>query len=211
MLKIIIADDEDKICQLIYKLVDWKSIQMEVVGIAHNGIEAFDLVKIHNPDIAITDIRMPGLDGLEFIEKAKEVNPNLEFIIISGYQQFEYAQKAIKYGVSDYLLKPIKKDELVGTLTTMKDHYLVKAEQLSNEERMKLSLKNNMVKLRNSFFNEILFKRIKRMNDISIDKINQEYQFHLKKGCFQILTLKLDGMNQIYFSNVRFLDTSAYQ
>ena len=116
MLKIMIADDEDKICQLIYKLIDWSSMRMEVIGIAHNGIEALDLAKEYHPDIAITDIRMPGLDGLEFIEKAKEVDPNLEFIIISGYQQFEYAKKAIKYGVSDYLLKPIKKEELIGTL-----------------------------------------------------------------------------------------------
>lgn len=206
MLKIIIADDEDKICQLIYKLVDWKSIEMEVVGIAHNGIEALELVKSHNPDVAITDIRMPGYDGLEFIGKAKEVNPDIEFIIISGYQHFEYAQKAIKYGVSDYLLKPIKKDELITTLTTMKDHYLVRAEQLSKEEKMKLSLKNNMVKLRNSFLNEILLKKVRRMKDISIDVINREYQYNFKEGCFQILTLKLDGLDQTYFSNVKFLE-----
>lgn len=205
MLKIIIADDEDKICQLIYKLVDWDSIEMEVVGIAHNGIEALELVKLHKPDIAITDIRMPGYDGLEFISKAKEVNPYIEFIIISGYQHFEYAQRAIRYGVSDYLLKPIKKDELITTLTKMKDHYLIRAEQLSKEEKMKLSLKNNMVKLRNSFVNEILLQRIKRMKDISIDMINQEYQFHFKEGCFQVLTVKLDGIDQNYYSNVRFL------
>lgn len=206
MLKVIIADDEDKICQLIYKLVNWESLGMQVVGIAHNGIEALDLVRTHTPEIAITDIRMPGYDGLEFIEKAKEYSSSIDFIIISGYQHFEYAQRAIRYGVSDYLLKPIKKDELITTLTKMKNHYLVRAEQLSQEEKMKLNLKNNMVKLRNSFLNEILLQRMKRMKDISIDMINQEYQFHFQEGCFQVLTVKLDGIDQTYYSNVKFLE-----
>jgi len=211
MLKVIIADDEDKICQLIYKLVSWESLGMQVVGIAHNGIEALELIKTHSPDIAITDIRMPGYDGLELIEKAKEYNFSIEFIIISGYQHFDYAQKAIKYGVMDYLLKPIKKEELVGTLTKIKDRYLERAEQLSNEEKMKLSLKNNNDKLRVGFFNGILFQRVKRIKDISIEMINKEYQYEFQEGMFQIITVKLDGIVQSYFSNVKFLEEKIIQ
>lgn len=211
MLKVMIADDEDKICQLIYKLINWESLGMDVVGIAHNGIEALELIKTNSPDIVITDIRMPGYDGLELIGKAKEINLSIEFIIISGYQHFDYAQKAIKYGVMDYLLKPIKKEELVGTLTKIKDRYLERAEQLTNEEKMKLNLKNNIDKLRIGFFNGVLFQRVKRIKDISIEMINKEYQFQFQEGIYQIILVKLDGMVQSYYSNIKFLEEKVIQ
>ena len=66
------------------------------------------------PQLLITDIRMPGCDGIELIRRAKELQPDLHFIVISGYRQFEYAQSALKYGVEDYLLKPLKQEELSG-------------------------------------------------------------------------------------------------
>ncbi|WMJ89972.1 response regulator transcription factor [Anaerocolumna sp. MB42-C2] len=204
MLKVIIADDEDKICQLIYKLIDWDSLRMRVEAIAHNGVEAFELIQLHNPDIVITDIRMPGYDGLEFISKVKEYNESTQFIIISGYQQFEYAQKAIKYGVSDYLLKPIKKDELTAALTKMSNEYLERVELLSKEEQLRLSMKNNIKKLRLGLFSGVLFQ--KRMKDTTVDAVNEEYGYHLKEGLFQIITVKLDGIERSYSSNVTFLE-----
>ena len=111
MLKVIIADDERLICRLVQALCDWEVLDMEVAGLAENGLEALALIERERPDILITDIRMPGCDGLELIRRAKELRPELEIVIISGYAHFEYAQTAIRYGVGNYLLKPIKKDE----------------------------------------------------------------------------------------------------
>ena len=130
-MKVIIADDEVKVCQLIEHLVDWESLGMEVVSVAHNGIEAVEAVGKYHPDIVITDIRMPGCNGLDLIKETKELLPQVEFIIISGYRHFEYAQTAIRFGVRDYLLKPIKKDELNATLKRMRDAYLERNERLS--------------------------------------------------------------------------------
>ena len=115
-LKVVIADDEERICQLIQALIDWKYLGMELVGVAHNGIEAYEAVREQKPDILITDIRMPGFSGLELIEKVKDICPDMEVIIISGYAHFEYAQQAIRFGVGHYLLKPINKAELTETL-----------------------------------------------------------------------------------------------
>lgn len=204
MLKVIIADDEDKICQLIYKLIDWDSLDMKVEAIAHNGIEALELVKLHNPDIIITDIRMPGYDGLEFISRTKEINTQIQFIIISGYQQFEYAQKAIKYGVIDYLLKPIKKNELYATLTKIKNAYLERVDLLTKEEQSELSLRNNINKLRTGLFNGVLFYN--RTKNITIDSINKDYGYKFKNGLFQILIIKLDGVGRSYSTTVTFLE-----
>lgn len=76
----------------------------------NDGKTAYESICEKKPDIVITDIRMPVYDGLELIRRAKETNPEINFIVISGYSQFEYAQQAIKYGVKDYLLKPLKRE-----------------------------------------------------------------------------------------------------
>ena len=105
ILKVVIADDEVRICQLIQALVDWDSLGMNVVGVAHNGEEACETVQNCQPDILITDIRMPGCSGLELVQRVKDADPDLEVVIISGYAHFEYAQQAISYGVGYYLFK----------------------------------------------------------------------------------------------------------
>ncbi len=201
-MRVVIADDEEKVCQLIYNLVDWVAIEMEVVGIGHNGIEAFELVKQLQPDLLITDIRMPGYDGLELIRLVKEEKTDIDIIIISGYRHFEYAQKAIRYGVGDYLLKPIKKEELIATLNDIKEKYKFRKEQLSTEERLKLRLKNDIEKIRSNLFTEILFKSNKTVEilhpidrenqEINLHKINDKYYYHFQAGYFQTGIVKID-------------------
>lgn len=118
-MKVVVADDEERVCSLICALIDWRRMGLTLCAKAYDGISALTLINEHKPDLVITDIRMPGLDGLDLIRKAKEIQPNLQFIIISGHKQFDYAQTAIKYGVAEYLLKPIKKLELEQTLNKM--------------------------------------------------------------------------------------------
>lgn len=121
MLRVVIADDEERVCRLVQMLADWDALNMEVAGTAANGIEALELVEKLEPHILITDIRMPGCDGLELIKRAKGICPDLQIIVISGYAQFEYAQTAIRFGVAEYLLKPIKKEALMSTLERLGD------------------------------------------------------------------------------------------
>ena len=123
MIKVLIADDELKICDLIFNLVDWAALDMSVIAVAHDGKETIEIIKSDMPDIVITDIRMPGYNGVDIIRIGKEYNPDMQFIIISGYSQFEYAQNAIHYGVSDYLLKPVKESELTAALVKIKNNF----------------------------------------------------------------------------------------
>ncbi|MGB4589965.1 MAG: response regulator [Clostridiaceae bacterium] len=192
MLKVVIADDEDRICRLIVKLIDWDALEMNVVGIAHNGIEAIELIKTLLPDIVITDIRMPGYDGLDMIMKAKEINEAIEFIIISGYGQFEYAQKALRYGVSDYLLKPIKKEELEKTLQKIKETLKDKRGMLSLEEKHDLQIRNEQEEKRYAFLSNLLLLDEEQEEDFELEKVNQEHFFFFKPGALQFLNLKVD-------------------
>ncbi len=112
MIKIVIVEDEftirNGLCQLIPRL----SKEFQVIGSAENGYDGMKLIRQYQPDLAICDIRMANYSGLEMIESLRELNINCYFIILSGYSEFAYAQKAIKLGVHDYLLKPVMPEEL---------------------------------------------------------------------------------------------------
>lgn len=116
MQKIIICDDEVIIRKGLMTLVVSHYPKLELAGTASNGFEAFQLIVDHQPDVALMDINMPGLSGLEVMEKAQEHSPRTRFIIISGYDEFQYAQKAIRLKAFDYLLKPLDRDRLFETI-----------------------------------------------------------------------------------------------
>lgn len=189
MVKVVVADDEEKVCQLILDLIDWEEKGMEVVGVAHNGIEALEYVKKWHPDLLITDIRMPGYDGLELIQQAKEEKKDLQFIIISGYRHFEYAQSAMQYGVKHYLLKPINQQELSDTLDGICHQYKVKMAQLSEEETLKLRQEHDIANLRTNLFINVLQEETLVPK---IEQINEQYHYKFQEGDFLIFIVKFD-------------------
>lgn len=118
MYKVIVIEDEIRICDLIVKLVDWEALGLQLVGVAYDGVNACELIDRIAPDIVLTDIRLPGMTGIDLIKKCYEEMRDAcpKFIIISGHKEFEYAQSALKYGVVDFLIKPVNQLELNNTL-----------------------------------------------------------------------------------------------
>ncbi len=189
MLRVIIADDEERICRLIKALVDWESMGMEVVGVAANGLEAIELVKVWEPDILITDIRMPGCDGLELIERVRKTNPDVEIIIISGFAHFPYAQTAIKFGIGDYLLKPINKIELNQTLQKLCEK--VRYRKASEWDRKQMA-EDTLVarnRMKTNLITDLLDKNDIQWND---ELLQEEYHLQPKKGVLQTFCIKMD-------------------
>lgn len=115
-LKVLIADDEKIAREGLRDLVDWQSLDMEVVRCAANGEEALAYLTENPVDILLTDIKMPRMDGLELLQELSERGISPTTIIFSGFSDFRYAQRAIRYGVMNYLLKPIRMGELTETL-----------------------------------------------------------------------------------------------
>ncbi len=117
--QVLVAEDEPIILDNIVKKVEKASPLIRVSGKAQNGQEALDILRDRTFDILITDIEMPGMSGLELIRQVKELYPDLKVVILSGYSNFEYARTALRYGVEDYLLKPLDQDILAELLSTL--------------------------------------------------------------------------------------------
>lgn len=120
MLRMIIADDEKIIRETISTTVDWASMGIEVVGLCKNGLEAYDMILDEYPDIVMTDIKMPGLSGLELIGRITQTGQKIEFVILSGYGDYEFTKVAMQYGITHYLLKPCNMDELTEVMGKVK-------------------------------------------------------------------------------------------
>ncbi len=112
MLRMLIVDDERVTREALYTLVNWKELGIDHVELCKNGAEAFDRMLDEYPDIILTDIKMPGLSGLDLIARAHAARMNTVFIVLSGYAEFEFAKEAMHYGVRHYLLKPVSREQL---------------------------------------------------------------------------------------------------
>ena len=139
MIKTLIVDDEPFIRQGLKVLIDWEKYGYEIVDESENGLNAIEKIKEKEIDLVITDIKMPKMDGLELIEYIIEnMDREINFIVLSGFSEFEYARKAIKYNVHDYILKPIQREELINSLIKMQQRYtdafLEKEERQNNEK-----------------------------------------------------------------------------
>lgn len=109
-----VIDDHGFIRESITKSIDWEALSIDICGEASNGVEAEALILRQRPDIVITDIRMPALEGLDLVEKLHKFGFRGKVIVITGFQEFEYAQRALKLDVVDLVLKPIKNEELIA-------------------------------------------------------------------------------------------------
>ncbi|MGN7286089.1 response regulator transcription factor [Shouchella rhizosphaerae] len=107
MLRVVIVDDEPLMVEGMVQMVDWEANGAKVVGTAHSGDEALVLVEKEKPDLIFTDIEMPGMDGLDFLEAIKPISPDSLLFLFSAHTDFHYAKRALKLGVLDYLVKPV--------------------------------------------------------------------------------------------------------
>ena len=124
MVKVFLVEDEAIIRHGIRDNIDWASHGFEFAGEAGDGEYAYPLILKAQPDILVTDIKMPFMDGLELSRLVKKTLPRTRIIVLSGYNEFEYAKEAIKIGISDYLLKPVSSAGLIDALKKAADEIM---------------------------------------------------------------------------------------
>lgn len=191
MLKVLIADDEVKVNQLIFHLVQWQDFGMEVIGTVNDGIAAYETILKERPDIVITDIRMPGIDGIELAEKVTREMENIFFIIISGYSQFEYAQQAVKLGVEDYLLKPIKRKELEAVLNKILQKHNEKINHQEERRNLLDHLEVTREKVKNNFLSELIDNHRQAILKMNQDELYREFECRFTSRYFTHIVVHL--------------------
>ena len=116
MYRILLVDDETDVRESIARMIDWDTQGFSLCGCAAGSLEALEMADELLPDVVMTDICMPYIDGLELIRRLRKVHPAMQFVIVSGYDDFSYAQQAVQLHVMDYLLKPFRDQELVAAI-----------------------------------------------------------------------------------------------
>lgn len=229
MLKVLIADDEPKIRKGLKQWIDESPYKFEVVAEAKNGKEALELTQKTSPRLFIIDINMPMLNGLDCISQLKRISPNNIVVIITGYDNFEYAYKAIKYQVFDYLLKPISEGEFRNLLRKIAEEFGANKKEYDEAETCKCSCIVRGVKeyidncysdaelnlshistlfgVNKSYISKLMKQEIGKsfieyLTDVRLDKAKEILENHDSRVTMYDVSIRVGYTSQHYFSRV---------
>jgi len=208
--RVLIADDEFYIRYMTRRLISWQDEGFLFIDEAANSLEAMQLIEQHKPDVALLDIRMPGLSGLELAEKACAVSPHTMMIIISGYADFAYAQAALRNPhIVDYLLKPLQENELLRAIQQCKQRLeKLRAEQDSADEHQ--LHKQIISQTREDDWQQALLDEIRSgvTEDLPLNQLSKKY--HVSISRLSTLIKQKLGMNYTAYVNARRLELAAH-
>ena len=184
-ISVLIADDEEFICMLLQKIILWDELNLEFIGFVHNGNDLYQEIIKKRPDIVITDIRMPQIDGIELIGRIRHENIPCRFIIVTGYRQFSYAHNALKYDVEDYILKPVDSKELNDTLRKL-SLQIHPQDTFHRSAPFPSEYSNEIIK--KLFLTKIIKELTPENSDMEL--LRSEYDIPFQPGYFQIIYIK---------------------
>lgn len=187
--KILLVDDEEEVRTSIIKKIDWQKAGFSVIGDAENGKDALEKIELLEPDVVLTDIRMPYMGGLELAEELRRIRPSIKIVIFSGYDDFEYAKQAIKLNIAEYILKPVNAKELTEILEKLKENLDGEIERLHGEAAQKENLQKNLAILRENFLGNMVKGKLHKEQ---ILRDMQEYGLPLLQNkCWVALKINL--------------------
>ena len=189
--RVIIADDEQMLIELIKELGKFEELGIEIIDECYDGESALDSILKNKPDFVISDIQMPVLDGLEMIEKVREQEPNILFILLSGYRYFEYAQSAIRLNVADYLIKPVDETQLNAVLK--KACALVDENRMTrrNMEELQDYQSEELYKKQQGFWNMVLEHENKiKLSALQPEVLQRQYDICLNQPYYRIAVIE---------------------
>ncbi|WP_438351193.1 response regulator transcription factor [Paenibacillus sp. FA6] len=194
MYKVLLVDDEFIILDGIASVVDWEAIGTQLIGTAQNGVEAFEIVKRELPDIIISDIRMPGMDGLQLLAAVRELYPDISFIMLTGFSEFDYAKTAMQYRVNHYLLKPCSEETIVEALTEVVRR---KRENDDNDhfvQSIKYGLERALPHAKEQFLKELVTNKTYGVKEWQYFGQLFDLQFHSQR--VRLLLVEIEGEHE---------------
>ncbi|RKL67119.1 DNA-binding response regulator [Salipaludibacillus neizhouensis] len=185
MYKVLVVDDEPTVREGMRAIIPWEDYGFEITAVANDGYTALDKYRELSPDVIISDIRMPGMDGLELLKNLHEIDHTIQCLILSGYADFDYAKKAIQSNAAGYLLKPIDEEELVDYLNKVK-------KELEKQQKVTQLTVIDAERKRDSFILSMLLKKERASSEV----IFEAKQFDLEWDKYEILLIRLEEMNE---------------
>lgn len=185
---ILFVDDEELVYEIMMKKLNWNELGFDIAGYARNGVEALEMAEELNPDVVLTDIKMPYMDGLTLTKKLKELYPNIKVVILSGFDEFEFAKEAVRLEAEEYLLKPIDAEELRNVFTNVKNALNREIDERCNIDKLQQYYLNSLPQLQDNFYITLLEGRI--AEDL-IDKYASDYQIDLLGPNFVVSVLHI--------------------
>lgn len=183
---VLLVDDEEEVIQVIMKKIDWEEIGFSVIGYAGNGVRALEMIEESQPDVVMTDIKMPYMNGIELSEHIRREYPATKILIFTGFDEFEYAKEAIRMGVEEYLLKPVSSAELTNVFAQIK----LKLDQEISEKRNVAVLQEYYMEslpfLQANFYTTLIEGKIR---EEEIPKYLSDYQISLDGPYFCCLVI----------------------
>lgn len=159
--KVILVDDEVEVIDVMKKKIRWNDLGFDVVGSATNGVKALELVEKLQPDVVLTDIKMPYMDGLELARKLNQDYPNIYIMLCTGFDEFEYAKEAVHLEIKEYMLKPISATELSESLMKLKATLDREREEKLNVKKLEDYFQEVLPKLQSNFFISLIEGRVR--------------------------------------------------
>lgn len=193
MYKLIVVDDEEDVREGVSQEIDWHSHGYEVVAKAENGREALELVERLRPDVVVTDIKMPFMNGLQLAESIGREYPGIRIIILTGFDEFEYAQKAVKLHIDEYVLKPFSASELIEALHKVKRRMDEEAAHRENVQLLRDSYRKSLPVLREVFLSSLLSRQL-----VQHDAFSKacEYGVELRSPEYLVSVISVDQPKQ---------------
>ena len=150
--KVLLVDDEEEVRNAIEQRINWEELGFEVIGKAQNGVKAMEIAEKLQPDVVITDIKMPYMNGLELARNLKEENPGVRILILTGFDEFEYAKEAVHLEIEEYILKPVNANELSECLKRLKNVLDKEREEKLNVRKLEQYYTDSLPVLQTNFF-----------------------------------------------------------
>ncbi|HEY2493510.1 MAG TPA: response regulator [Paenibacillus sp.] len=189
MYKLILVDDEADVREGLIEEIPWEKHGFQVVDKAENGREAIDLIDKYLPDVVVTDIHMPFMNGLELSNWIKDKYPNTKIIILTGYDEFEYAQKAIKLQIDEYVLKPFSARELIDILLKVKNQLDEETEDKENLQNLMQHYRKSLPVLRELFLSSLISRHV---SSAEIREKCLSYEMNLKAAAYMVSVIRVD-------------------
>ena len=189
---VLLVDDEEEVFQVIMKKLDWESMGFSIAGYARNGVEALEMAEELQPDVVMTDIKMPYMDGLTLCKKLKELYQKVKVIIFSGFDEFEYAKEAIKIEAEEYILKPINSNELREVFERIKVNLDKELDEKRNIDKLREYYMESLPVLQENFYTSLIEGRIP---ESQIERYVQNYQINLTGPYYVVTVLHISTTN----------------